>query len=166
MWNSHLSASLLVSRSPNSTLDTSRWGSQSVNPRPIRSIAALLRGVWLGIVSLGGASTKYIKALAVRRTSTVPRAGGSTLLPPARSCSRSKRAPRTPQRITAVVWFRRATTALGSPSSSGLGKNDGRAIPKQMIYNFKNLEIGGKSVVKKEAMMLRTAGQNCELVEI
>ena len=121
-YDSHLSASLLVSNSPKSTLETSRWGSHKVNPRPIRSMAARRRGVWLGIVSLGGANTKYIKALAVRRTSAGWRAGGSaTLPPPDRSCSRSKRAPRTPQRITAVVWFRLAATALGSPSSSGLG---------------------------------------------
>ena len=110
-----------------------------MNPRPIRSIAALLSGVWLGIVSLEGANTRYIKALAVRRTSTVPRAGGSALLPPDRSCSRSKRAPRTPQRITAVVWFLRAATALGSPSSSGLGGNDDEATSKNIVYNFKIL---------------------------
>ena len=127
-----------MSRSPNNTLDTSRWGSHSVNPRPIRSIAALLRGVWLGIVSLDGANTRYIKAFAVRRTSTVPRAGGSALLPPPdRSCSRSKRAPRTPQRITAVVWFLRAATALGSPSSSGLGKIYGEANPQGFDLRLK-----------------------------
>ena len=41
-----------------------------------------------------------------------------------------------------------------------------KQIRKDLIYDFKNFEKGGgKSVVKKEAMMLRTAGQNCELVE-
>ena len=55
---------------------------------------------------------------------------------------------------------------LGPPRPLVWGKNHDEASTKDLIYNFKNFEKGGgKSVVKKQAMMLRTAGQNCELVE-
>lgn len=45
------------------TLATSKYGSQTGNPRPIRSMAARLSGVWAGSLLPGGASTKYARAL-------------------------------------------------------------------------------------------------------
>jgi len=55
---------------------------------------------------------------------------------------------------------------LGLPHLRVWGRFMVKQIRKDLIYDFKNFEKGGgKSVVKKEAMMLRTAGQNCELVE-
>ena len=70
----HIAASLLMSRSPSKTLETSRWGSHKVNPLPMRSIAALLRGVWRGRAEFAGTNTKYMRALAVKRLIPTPNA--------------------------------------------------------------------------------------------
>ena len=78
----HIAASLLISSKPSRTLETSRCGSHSVNPRPIRSIAALLSGVWRGRVVLAGTSTRYIRALAVRRVIPTPSAHWEPSLDP------------------------------------------------------------------------------------
>ena len=50
------------------TADTSIYGSQSVNPRPIKSMAALLTDVCAVSCEEGGLSRRYINALPVSRT--------------------------------------------------------------------------------------------------
>ena len=47
---------------------------------PMRSIAARLSGVWLGIWSVAGDRTRYMRALAVSRVIAVSRPG--TPVPP------------------------------------------------------------------------------------
>ena len=49
---------------------------------PMRSMAARLRGVWLGSWSVGGERTRYINALAVRRVMPVSRAHTAPSLAP------------------------------------------------------------------------------------
>ena len=49
---------------------------------PMRSMAARLRGVWLGSWSEGGERTRYINALAVRRVMPVSRAHTAPSLAP------------------------------------------------------------------------------------
>lgn len=58
-----LSESQHISNRPNKILDTSMYGSQTVNPRPIKSIAALLKGVCGGFSAEGPASSKNASAL-------------------------------------------------------------------------------------------------------
>lgn len=58
-----LSESTQSSSRPNSTADTSKYGSQTVNPRPIKSMAALLIGVCAGNLRLGGCCSKNVNAL-------------------------------------------------------------------------------------------------------
>lgn len=53
--------------SPKRTLLTSRYGSQTVKPRPIKSIAARRSGVWAGSFGVGGANNKCVRAIDVRR---------------------------------------------------------------------------------------------------
>ena len=50
------------------TAETSIYGSQRVNPRPIRSMAARLTDVCAVSWDEGGLSKRYIRALPVRRT--------------------------------------------------------------------------------------------------
>lgn len=59
------SASAQSSRSPISTADTSIYGSHTVKPRPIRSIAVLRMVLWGGSLGLGGCNSKKVKALPV-----------------------------------------------------------------------------------------------------
>lgn len=51
------------SRSPISIFETSKYGSQTVNPRPIKSTAALRKEVCAGNLEVGCASSKYANAL-------------------------------------------------------------------------------------------------------
>ena len=69
----HMAASLLMSRRPSRTLETSRWGSQRTKPRPIRSMAARLSGV-CGLAGVAGTRTRYIRARAVSLVRLPPRA--------------------------------------------------------------------------------------------
>lgn len=57
------SASAQSSSSPMSTADTSIYGSQTVKPRPIRSIAVRRMVLWAGSLGLGGFSSRKVSAL-------------------------------------------------------------------------------------------------------
>ena len=59
------SESTQSSSRPNNTADTSRYGSHTVNPRPIKSMAARLIGVWAGSLRLGGCCSRNVNALPV-----------------------------------------------------------------------------------------------------
>lgn len=52
---------------PKRTLLTSRYGSQTVKPLPIRSIAARRNGVCAGSFGVGAANNKCVKAIDVKR---------------------------------------------------------------------------------------------------
>lgn len=45
----------------------SKYGSQTVKPFPIKSIAALRKGVWAGSFAVGGDSNKCDRAIDVSR---------------------------------------------------------------------------------------------------
>ena len=66
-WNTYLascfSASAQSSRSPMRTADTSMYGSQTVKPRPIRSMAVLRMVLCGGSLGLGGCSRRNVRAL-------------------------------------------------------------------------------------------------------
>lgn len=57
------SASAQSSSSPMSTADTSMYGSQTVKPRPIRSMAVRRMVLWGGSLGLGGCSSRKVSAL-------------------------------------------------------------------------------------------------------
>ncbi|TNN53583.1 hypothetical protein EYF80_036226 [Liparis tanakae] len=57
------SASAQSSSSPMSTADTSMYGSHTVKPRPIRSMAVRRMVLWGGSLGLGGCSSKKVSAL-------------------------------------------------------------------------------------------------------
>lgn len=57
------SASAQSSSSPMSTADTSIYGSQTVKPRPIRSMAVRRMVLWAGSLGLGGFSSRKVSAL-------------------------------------------------------------------------------------------------------
>lgn len=57
------SASAHSSSSPMSTADTSMYGSHTVKPRPIRSMAVRRMVLWGGSLGLGGCSSRKVSAL-------------------------------------------------------------------------------------------------------
>ncbi len=65
-----LSPSTQSSRRPSSTADTSRYGSQTVKPRPRRSIAARRIGLKSGRRWLGGCSSRNVRALPTEAQET------------------------------------------------------------------------------------------------
>lgn len=61
------SASAHSSSSPMSTADTSMYGSHTVKPRPIRSMAVRRMVLWAGSLGLGGCSSRKVRALPAER---------------------------------------------------------------------------------------------------
>ena len=62
-----LSESTHSSRSPISTEEISRYGSQTVKPRPSRSMAARLIGVYAGSLELAGERSRNVNARPAER---------------------------------------------------------------------------------------------------
>lgn len=60
------SASAQSSSNPMSTADTSIYGSQTVKPRPIRSMAVRRMVLWGGSLGLGGCSSRKVNALPAK----------------------------------------------------------------------------------------------------
>lgn len=60
------SASAQSSNNPMSTADTSIYGSQTVKPRPIRSMAVRRMVLWGGSLGLGGCSSRKVNALPAK----------------------------------------------------------------------------------------------------
>lgn len=79
-WNCHreliylgtsLSPSTHSSNMPRRTAETSRYGSHTVKPRPIRSTAARRMGVFACSRSVGGCSKRKLRALPARNNGRV-----------------------------------------------------------------------------------------------
>lgn len=69
--DSCFSASAQSSRRPMRTADTSIYGSHTVNPRPIRSIAVRRMVLWGGSLGLGGCRRRNVNALPERERESV-----------------------------------------------------------------------------------------------
>lgn len=72
------SASAQSSSSPIRTADTSMYGSHTVKPRPIRSMAVRRMVLWGGSLGLGGCSSRKVSALPAKRRKKITNVAPTT----------------------------------------------------------------------------------------
>lgn len=126
------------------TFDTSRYGSQTVKPLPIRSIAALRNAVCKGNFGEWGACNKCVSAMLVclaRLLFPIPKPSTIELF---RLCSLSlfwlvvvtscpNSAPITPSNTTAVVCFRFSSATLDGFLTTFISANVRKVIKPKVF---------------------------------